>query len=137
MEANNITAVSASELNNPIDDTTKKEEMGGLRNRLMCRFVSSTCFQMNRRKTLALAGTLALPALGRAASPQAGESEAGGLKVFQSLLDLTYVTTEELKIITGTKMKANPKGKKVKAGKPGPKPKAGKPGPKPKAKKKK
>ncbi len=35
--------------------------------------------------------------------------EAGGLKVFQSLLDLTYVTSEELKIITGTKMKANPK----------------------------
>ncbi len=37
--------------------------------------------------------------------------EAGGLKVFQSLLDLTYVTTEELKIITGTKMKPNPAGK--------------------------
>jgi hypothetical protein len=52
LEANNISAVSASELNNPIDDTTKTEEMGGLRNRLMCRFVSSTCFQMNRRKTL-------------------------------------------------------------------------------------
>jgi adenylylsulfate kinase len=63
--------------------------------------------------------------------------EAGGLRIFQALLDLTYMNAEELKIITGTKMKANPKGKKVKAGKPGPKPKAGKPGPKPKAKKKK
>ncbi|MBL8938031.1 MAG: adenylyl-sulfate kinase, partial [Archangium sp.] len=63
--------------------------------------------------------------------------EAGGLRIFQALLDLTYMNADELKIITGTKMKANPKGKKVKAGKPGPKPKAGKPGPKPKAKKKK
>lgn len=35
--------------------------------------------------------------------------EAGGLKIFQSLLDLAYMTPEELKIITGTKMKANPK----------------------------
>lgn len=26
--------------------------MGGLRNRVVCRLVSSTCFQMNRRKTL-------------------------------------------------------------------------------------
>jgi len=63
--------------------------------------------------------------------------EAGGLRIFQALLDLTYMNADELKVITGTKMKANPKGKKVKAGKPGPKPKAGKPGPKPKAKKKK
>ncbi|MBM4784265.1 MAG: adenylyl-sulfate kinase [Archangiaceae bacterium] len=63
--------------------------------------------------------------------------ESGGLRIFQALLDLTYMNADELKIITGTKMKANPKGKKVKAGKPGPKPKAGKPGPKPKAKKKK
>lgn len=45
--------------------------------------------------------------------------EAGGLKVFQSLLDLSYMTPEELKIITGTKMKANPKAKKIKPGKPG------------------
>jgi adenylylsulfate kinase len=53
--------------------------------------------------------------------------EDGGLKVFQSLLDLSYMTTEELKVITGTKMKANPNPKKVKPGKP-PKPaKAAKP----------
>jgi adenylylsulfate kinase len=40
--------------------------------------------------------------------------EAGGLKIFQSLLDLAYMTPEELKIITGTKtkMKANPKPRK-------------------------
>lgn len=44
--------------------------------------------------------------------------EEGGLKIFQSLLDLSYMTPEELKIITGTKMKANPKPKK---GKPPPK----------------
>lgn len=43
--------------------------------------------------------------------------EGGGLKVFQSLLDLSYMTTEELKVITGTKMKANPNPKKVKPGK--------------------
>ncbi len=49
--------------------------------------------------------------------------EGGGLKVFQSLLDLSYMTTEELKVITGTKMKANPNPKKVKPGKP-PKPAA-------------
>jgi adenylylsulfate kinase len=47
--------------------------------------------------------------------------EAGGLKVFQSLLDLSYMTGEELKVITGTKMKANPI---VKKGKPGKAPKA-------------
>jgi adenylylsulfate kinase len=35
--------------------------------------------------------------------------EAGGLKIFQSLLDLAYMTPEELKVITGTKMKATPK----------------------------
>lgn len=40
------------------------------------------------------------------------ELEAGGLKIFQSLLDLAFMTPEELKIITGTKMKAQPKGKK-------------------------
>lgn len=47
--------------------------------------------------------------------------EAGGLKVFQSLLDLSYMTAEELKVITGTKMKPNPPGKKGKPGKPAPK----------------
>ncbi len=35
--------------------------------------------------------------------------EEGGLKIFQSLLDLAFMTGDELKIITGTKMKANPK----------------------------
>ena len=45
--------------------------------------------------------------------------EEGGLKVFQSLLDLSYMTPDELKVITGTKMKANPNPKKVKPGKPG------------------
>ena len=44
--------------------------------------------------------------------------EEGGLKVFQSLLDLSYMTGEELKVITGTKMKANPNPKKQKPGKP-------------------
>lgn len=44
--------------------------------------------------------------------------EEGGLKVFQSLLDLSYMTADELKVITGTKMKANPNPKKVKPGKP-------------------
>ena len=34
--------------------------------------------------------------------------EDGAAKIFQSLLDLGYMTTEELKIITGKKMKANP-----------------------------
>ena len=32
--------------------------------------------------------------------------EAGALRVFQSLLDLSYMTAEELKVITGTRMKA-------------------------------
>jgi adenylylsulfate kinase len=58
--------------------------------------------------------------------------EAGALRVFQALLDLTYMNAEELKIITGTKMKANPKAKKVKAGKA---PKAAKPAKKGKKKK--
>jgi adenylylsulfate kinase len=35
--------------------------------------------------------------------------EAGGLRVFQSLLDLAYVTPEEIKVITGTKLKAGGK----------------------------
>jgi adenylylsulfate kinase len=34
--------------------------------------------------------------------------EEGGLKIFQSLLDLGYVTSEDMKTITGRKMKANP-----------------------------
>jgi adenylylsulfate kinase len=34
--------------------------------------------------------------------------EEGAAKIFQSLLDLGYVTSEELKIITGKKMKAQP-----------------------------
>ena len=38
--------------------------------------------------------------------------EAGGLKAFQALLDLGLMTSEDLKIITGTRMKANPRPKK-------------------------
>jgi adenylylsulfate kinase len=38
--------------------------------------------------------------------------EEGALRIFQSLLDLGYVTSEDLKIITGKKMKANPLPKK-------------------------
>lgn len=34
--------------------------------------------------------------------------EDGAAKIFQALLDLGYMTTEELKVITGKKMKANP-----------------------------
>jgi adenylylsulfate kinase len=34
--------------------------------------------------------------------------EEGALRIFQSLLDLGYVTAEDLKVITGKKMKANP-----------------------------
>jgi adenylylsulfate kinase len=34
--------------------------------------------------------------------------EEGGLRVFQALLDLGYVSPENLKVITGRKMKANP-----------------------------
>jgi adenylylsulfate kinase len=59
--------------------------------------------------------------------------EGGGLKVFQSLLDLSYMTGEELKVITGTKMKANPKPKKGKGGKPAKAPKAAKAAKAPKA----
>lgn len=40
--------------------------------------------------------------------------EEGGLKIFQALLDRAYMTPEELKIITGTKMKPSAKpGKKA------------------------
>jgi adenylylsulfate kinase len=50
--------------------------------------------------------------------------EDGAMKIFQSLLDLALVTPEELKVITGKKMKANPLPKKArqaetKADKPG------------------
>ena len=38
--------------------------------------------------------------------------EQGALKVFQSLLDLAYMTAEELKVITGTRMKANPRSRR-------------------------
>jgi adenylylsulfate kinase len=38
--------------------------------------------------------------------------EDGAAKVFQALLDLGYMTTEELKTITGKRMKANPLPKK-------------------------
>jgi adenylylsulfate kinase len=57
--------------------------------------------------------------------------EAGGLMVFQSLLDLSYMTGEELKVITGTKMKPNPPGKKGKPGKPAKPVKGAKPAAKP------
>lgn len=56
--------------------------------------------------------------------------EEGGLKVFQSLLDLSYMTAEELKVITGTRMKVTPKVKKGKGGKPA---KPAKPAKEPKA----
>jgi len=49
--------------------------------------------------------------------------EQGGTKIFQALLDLGYVTTEDLKVITGKRMKANPLPKKGAArgrGKPAP-----------------
>ncbi len=39
--------------------------------------------------------------------------EDGARKIFQSLLDLGYVTVDELKIITGKKMKAQPPTKKT------------------------
>lgn len=35
--------------------------------------------------------------------------ESGALRIFQALLDLSFMTAEELKIITGTRMKANPR----------------------------
>ena len=59
--------------------------------------------------------------------------EAGGLRIFQALLDLMYMNADELKIITGTKMKISPKVKKIKPGKA---PKGGKAGKAPKAAKK-
>jgi adenylylsulfate kinase len=39
--------------------------------------------------------------------------EEGGRKVFQALLDLGYVTSEELRTITGKRMKANPLPRKA------------------------
>lgn len=50
--------------------------------------------------------------------------EDGAMKIFQSLLDLGLVTPDELKVITGKKMKANPLPKKARQ----PEPKADKPG---------
>lgn len=37
--------------------------------------------------------------------------DGGALRIFQALLDLAYMNTDELKVITGTKMKPMPKGK--------------------------
>ena len=51
--------------------------------------------------------------------------EDGAMKIFQSLLDLGYVTSEELKLITGKKMKATPLPKKARQAEPA---KAEKPG---------
>jgi len=42
--------------------------------------------------------------------------EDGAMRIFQSLLDLGYMTSEELKVITGKKMKANPVAKKAARG---------------------
>ncbi|MFN0062578.1 MAG: adenylyl-sulfate kinase [Myxococcaceae bacterium] len=39
--------------------------------------------------------------------------EEGGLRIFQALLDLGYVSGEDLKIITGRRLKANPAVKKA------------------------
>lgn len=39
--------------------------------------------------------------------------EEGARKIFQALLDLSYLTSEELKVITGKRMKANPLAKKA------------------------
>lgn len=42
--------------------------------------------------------------------------EEGALRVFQSLLDLAYMSAEELKVITGTRMKANPRSRRATKG---------------------
>jgi adenylylsulfate kinase len=42
--------------------------------------------------------------------------EDAGRNVFQALLDLGYVSSEELRVITGKRMKANPLAKKARAG---------------------
>ncbi len=39
--------------------------------------------------------------------------EDGAMRIFQALLDLGYMNGEELKVITGKKMKAQPAGKKA------------------------
>jgi adenylylsulfate kinase len=39
-------------------------------------------------------------------------TEEGAMRIFQALLDLGFMTSEELKVITGKKMKANPVPKK-------------------------
>jgi len=41
--------------------------------------------------------------------------EAGAMRIFQSLLDLGYVTTDELKVITGKRMRAVPPGRRAAA----------------------
>ncbi|MFZ5468384.1 MAG: adenylyl-sulfate kinase [Myxococcota bacterium] len=46
--------------------------------------------------------------------------EEGARKIFQSLLDLSYLTAEELKTITGKRMKANPLAKKARRSLKGP-----------------
>ena len=64
--------------------------------------------------------------------------EEGGNRIFQALLDLSYVSPDELKVITGTKWKAQPlkKGKPAKPAKPAKAPKAAKPAKEKPAKKK-
>jgi len=52
--------------------------------------------------------------------------EDGAMKIFQSLLDLSLVTQDELKIITGKKMKANPLPKKARQAEAKPETKPGK-----------
>jgi adenylylsulfate kinase len=52
--------------------------------------------------------------------------EDGAMKIFQSLLDLSLVTQDELKIITGKKMKANPLPKKARQAETKPETKPGK-----------
>jgi adenylylsulfate kinase len=52
--------------------------------------------------------------------------EDGAMKIFQSLLDLSLVTPDDLKVITGKKMKANPLAKKARQPEAKPAAKAGK-----------
>jgi adenylylsulfate kinase len=54
-------------------------------------------------------------------------AEEGGRKVFQALLDLGYVSSDDLKVITGKRMKANPlpKSQARGRGKPAPAPTKG------------
>jgi adenylylsulfate kinase len=49
-------------------------------------------------------------------------TEEGALKIFQALLDLGYLSTEDLKTITGKKMKANPVKNARRGAKPAAKP---------------